>query len=241
MKTSAIVLAAGRGRRMGADVSKVFLSVSGVSILVRAAAALARVPQIDELIIVAHPSELARAADELSSLDTPFRVVAGGEERQHSSRAGVNAATGDLLLVHDAARPFPSPELIDRVIKGALRYGACVPVIPVVDTLCYVDAEGFSLPTRVDRTRLMRAQTPQAFRAALLREALAAWSPEAPLTDDASAVLAHGFPVITVDGDVCNIKITTPSDLILASQMAHILKDGKEGTSSLIADSCRPR
>ena len=219
MRTSAILLAAGCGRRMGREGNKVFLPIDGTAILSHAAAALCLSPRVDELIVVAHPEELAIVASLLPSLDVPVRIVQGGAERHDSALAGVGAATGDVVLVHDAARPFPSRALIDRVIEGALRYGACIPVIPVVDTLRRVGMDGLAEGEDVERTRLVRVQTPQGFRTDLLRKALSEWTGRTAPTDDAAAVLACGLPVATVDGDIWNIKITTLADLDFAGHM----------------------
>ncbi len=199
-------------------------STSGTTILARAAAALCRA-RVDELVVVARAEEAAIVAGLLPPLDVPVRIVAGGAERHDSSLAGVAAATGDIVLVHDAARPFPSRGLIDRVIEGALRYGACIPAIPVVDTLRRVDASDFATAELVDRAGLVRVQTPQGFRAGLLREALEAWSGGTPPTDDAAAVLAYGASVATVAGDIWNIKITAPADLDLAAHVAACAED----------------
>ena len=220
MRTSAILLAAGRGRRMGQEGNKVFLPIDGTSILARAAAALCRAPQVDELIVVAHAEELAMVASMLPPLDVPVRVVEGGAERHDSALAGLAVATGDVVLVHDAARPFPSRALIERVIQGALRHGACIPVIPVVDTLRRVGEDGLATREDVDRTRLVRVQTPQGFRTEVLRRALSEWTARTTPTDDAAAVLACGLPVATVEGDIWNIKITTPADLDSAGHVA---------------------
>ncbi len=209
---------------MGQDVNKVFLPVAGVPILSRAAAALAAVPEIDELVVVAHPEELGAAAQALPPLHVPVRVVAGGAERQDSALAGVSAARGDVVLIHDAARPFPSRLLIERVLEGARRSGACIPVIPEVDTLRRVDDSGFARPESVDRAGLVRVQTPQGFAREVLIAALQAWHAEALLPDDAAAVLAIGRPVIAVAGDTWNIKITTPADLEFAGRLASSLR-----------------
>jgi 2-C-methyl-D-erythritol 4-phosphate cytidylyltransferase len=205
---------------MGAAVNKVYLPIAGVAILTRAAEAFARVRGIDELIVVAHPDELALAAQALPPFEVPVRVVAGGTERRDSALAGVGAAQGDLVLIHDAARPFPSRQLIERVIDGARRHGACFPAVPVVDTLRRVDAAGLASADPVPREGLVRVQTPQGFRIGLVRDALARWAPDAPLVDDAAAVLALGVPVAIGDGDAGNIKVTTPLDLELAERLA---------------------
>jgi 2-C-methyl-D-erythritol 4-phosphate cytidylyltransferase len=220
MTVSAILLAAGRGRRMGRQENKVFLSIGGAPVLVWAATALARSPRVDELIVVASAEELGIVAALLPPLDIPTRIVEGGEERQDSALAGVAAATGDLVLLHDAARPFPSEALIERVIDGTLRHGACTPVIPVVDTLRRVEGNGFATPDTVDRTGLVCVQTPQGFRTELVRNALSEWRSRVPMTDDAAAVLALGVPVATVLGDLWNLKLTTPDDLAFAEAVA---------------------
>jgi 2-C-methyl-D-erythritol 4-phosphate cytidylyltransferase len=216
MTVSAILLAAGRGRRMGQRENKVFLSIGGTPVLSWAATALARSPRVDELIVVARAEDLAIAAMLLPPLDIPVRIVEGGEERQDSALAGIAAATGDLVLLHDAARPFPSQALIERVIDGTLRHGACIPVLPIVDTLRHVEGNGFATPTPVDRTGLACVQTPQGFRIELVRRALTEWRSHVPMTDDAAAVLACGVSVATVPGDLWNLKLTTPEDLAFA-------------------------
>ena len=220
MTASAVLLAAGRGRRMGLEVNKAFLPISGTPLVTRAAAALAQSPDIDELIVVAHPDEMGTVAAMLPAMDIPVRIVSGGAERHDSARAGVAVVTGDIVLVHDAARPFVSPELIHRVLQGARRCGACIPVIRVVDTLRRVETSGLACVEAIDRTGLVRVQTPQGFRTDLLRAALAAWADATPPTDDAAAVLAYGSPVSTVEGDMWNIKLTTPEDREFAARVA---------------------
>ncbi|MCX6098655.1 MAG: 2-C-methyl-D-erythritol 4-phosphate cytidylyltransferase [Candidatus Bipolaricaulota bacterium] len=220
MTVSAILLAAGRARRMGRQENKVFLSIGGTPVLAWAAMALASSPRVVELIVVADAEELGIAAALLPPLGIPVRIVEGGEERQDSALAGVTAAAGDLVLLHDAARPFPPQALIERVIDGTLRHGACIPVVPVIDTLRHVEDNGFATPNLVDRTGLVRVQTPQGFRTELVRRALSEWRSHAPMTDDAAAVLALGVPVATVPGDIWNLKLTTPEDLGLAEAAA---------------------
>lgn len=220
MTVSVVLLAAGRGRRMGLEVNKTLLPVAGVPMVARAAATLGQTPDLIELVVVAHSDELAVVASLLPPLDVAVRVVAGGAERRDSSLAGVAAATGDVVLVHDAARPLVSLELIERVLEGARRYGACTPAIPVVDTLRRVDARGFAAPGDIARDGLVRVQTPQGFRRVLLEAALRAWPPGVPLTDDAAAALSAGIRVAVVDGDESNMKITVPRDLELATRVA---------------------
>lgn len=227
MTVSAVLLAAGKGRRFGAGVNKVLLPIGGTPIVSRAAAALAGASGLVELIVVASPDELGAVASLLPPLFVPVRVIAGGERRQDSSLAGVRAARGDLVVVHDAARPFASPSLMARVVDGARRHGACIPVVPMSDTLRRVDPRGFATSEAIPRDGLSRVQTPQAFRRDLLLAALTRWPAETEMTDDATAVLASGALVTTVAGDVWNIKITTQADLEIASHLA----DGAQSSS----------
>ncbi len=205
---------------MGSEANKVFLSIAGVPLLTRAVTALAGAPGLAELIVVARPEEMGAVVSLIPPLGVPVRIVAGGTDRQDSSRAGVAAASGEIVLVHDAARPFPPPDLVARVVDGARRHGACIPVLPVADTLRQAGDAGFARPGDVAREGLLRVQTPQGFRRDLLDAALRAWPSKAPMTDDAAAVLALGHPVATTAGDERNLKVTTRADLDLAAALA---------------------
>lgn len=215
MRVTAVILAAGRARRMGAGENKAFLLLGAVPILRRAIGAFLESARIGEFVVVARPGEEERVRGLLPTFGTTIRVVQGGEHRRDSALAGVGAATGDLVLIHDGARPFPSPELIERVIDGTERHGACIPVLPITDTVRF-KGEGDCLGDRtLDRSRMVRIQTPQGFRTSLIRRALDL-SP-ATIPDDADAVLALGEPVWTVPGEATNLKITSPDDLLLAN------------------------
>jgi 2-C-methyl-D-erythritol 4-phosphate cytidylyltransferase len=200
MSTWAIVVAGGSGERFGQR--KQYLPLGGERVLdwaLRAAGESAdAVVLVVPADVVDEPEPAARA------------VVAGGASRSASVRAGLAAVPEDVdvVLVHDAARPVPVPGVWRRVLE-AIEAGAdaAVPAVPLSDTLREVGG------TTVDRGRFVAVQTPQAFRAAALREAHAA-APEG--TDDASLVEAVGGRVVVVDGDPANIKITTPIDLSLA-------------------------
>jgi 2-C-methyl-D-erythritol 4-phosphate cytidylyltransferase len=144
----------------------------------------------------------------------PVFLVPGGAERRDSVAAGLAALPPEAgwVLVHDGARPNPSPEMLERLlrVRGATR--AALPVLPVTDTLKQVDEKGFVLST-VDRSPLRRAQTPQLFEVDLLRQAHS--HSRGPATDDAQLVEALGVPVLTVEGDPGNIKLTVPGDLAI--------------------------
>ena len=219
MRVSAIIVAAGRGVRMGAAENKVFLPLDGTPILTRTIAAFASAPRVSEIVVVAREGE----EEKVASLLPPgaagrVRIVQGGAERRDSSLAGVRAATGDVVLIHDGARPLVSAGLIDRVIDGAAAHGACVPTLAAVDTVRRVDRSGFLAPAIVERAGLVNIQTPQGFRTDLIRRCLAdAVDPALP--DDAAAVLAVGIPVVTVTGEPSNLKVTTAADLALAEAL----------------------
>lgn len=204
--------------------NKVLLSVAGVPLLTRAVMALAGTPGLVELIVVARPEEMGAVTSLIPPLCVPVRIVAGGAERQDSSRAGVAAASGEIVLVHDAARPFPPADMIARVVSGAQQHGACIPTLPVTDTVRRAGDAGFVPPGDVAREGLVRVQTPQGFRRDLLDTALRAWRSATPMTDDAAAVLALGHPVSTTAGDERNLKVTTQDDLDLAAALATIVE-----------------
>lgn len=218
MRVTAVLLAAGRGRRMGRGENKAFAIVSGTPLLGLTIRAFARCASIDEIVIVAAAGERERVSALLPAVSQPIRIVDGGAERRDSSRAGVETASGDIVLLHDGARPFASAQLIDRVIAGAIEHGACVPVLPVVDTLRHVEVNGALACETLDRSAVARIQTPQAFRRELIRRALETCPPDAP--DDAAAVLALGERVVAVAGEPTNLKVTTPEDLALAEAIA---------------------
>jgi len=220
VRASGVILAAGRGERFQGQVNKVFVLLHGRPLLRWCVDVFPASGVVGELVVVARPGEEGRITELLSEVPLPVQVVPGGKRRQDSARAGIEAARGEYVLVHDAARPLVSPELIRRVLKAAEEHGAAVPVFPVVDTVRYVDERGFLRPEDVPRAGLVRIQTPQGFRRELLLSALEhAERQGLPLTDDASAVLALGKPVAAVPGDPRNLKITHPEDLALAESL----------------------
>ncbi len=211
MRATGIILAAGRSERFGQD--KIFAELQGLPVLVHSVRAFLRVKEVGEVVVVARPGTEFRAASLLRDLDFPVRVVTGGQRRRDSALAGVEAAQGEIVLVHDAARPLVSADLIKRVLSAAAEHGAAAPVVPVVDTLRYAE-NGFLRPEVLPRAGLVAMQTPQGFRRELLLPALRACDTDLP--DDAAALLSQGIPVATVPGDPRNIKITYPEDLVLA-------------------------
>ena len=216
MTIGVVLAAAGRGERLGGGAPKAFLPLGGRSLLERAAAPFLAHPAVREVAIVVGDPADPRARVLLQ--DPRVRLVAGGAERQDSVRAGV-AALGDvqLILVHDAARPFVTRALIDAVAAAAAEHGAAIPALAVPETVKQVDAAGFVEAT-VPRAALRLAQTPQGFRAALLRRAHAAAAAAGRIgTDDAALVEQMGERVQVVPGDPHNVKITVPADLPIAA------------------------
>lgn len=217
MFVTAIIAAGGRGARFGAVQPKQLLSVAGRPVLDRAVAAFRHHPAIDE-VIVALPADIAEDPPPyLTAGPKPPRLVAGGVRRQDSVAAAFRAASprADILVVHDAARPFVSADLISRTLAAAVEGGAALAAVPARDTV--KQAEAGLVRATLDRSTIYLAQTPQAFRRAILAEALAT---DRTATDEASLVEAIGYPVRIVEGDATNIKITTPDDLPMAESIA---------------------
>jgi 2-C-methyl-D-erythritol 4-phosphate cytidylyltransferase / 2-C-methyl-D-erythritol 2,4-cyclodiphosphate synthase len=218
VKAAAIVVAGGAGKRMGGDVPKQFLLLAGRPILDRTVSALAACPHIEGIVLALPPAAPAAVKAAYRDAGKVMMVVDGGDERQDSVRNALAAVPFDaeVVLVHDAVRPFVSPDLLERCVERAAEHGAVVPVVPVRDTLKDWDGDSGSLVTR-DRSVLLRAQTPQAFRAGILREAYERAAAERRTgTDDAALVEAAGFPVVPIPGEEGNIKITVPEDLRMA-------------------------
>jgi 2-C-methyl-D-erythritol 4-phosphate cytidylyltransferase len=208
MRVAALVLGAGRGERLGYALPKAFVPVAGRPLIAHAVAALAAVPEIDLLVPVVPEAERARFDGLASDLGLGARLAAaqaGGAERQDSVRAGLDALPPDVevVAVHDAARPLVRPELVREVIAEATR---------LADTIKRVrDGRVVETPPREE---CWAAQTPQAFRVELLREALEKAAAEGRLgTDCSQLVEALGVTVHVVAGDPGNLKVTGPEDL----------------------------
>jgi 2-C-methyl-D-erythritol 4-phosphate cytidylyltransferase/2-C-methyl-D-erythritol 2,4-cyclodiphosphate synthase len=217
-RVAAILAAGGAGLRAG--VAKQWLALGGETVLRRSARLLAACPAVDELVAVVPPGEEARGLAEVSGLGRPARAVAGGEARADSVRNGLAAAEGAaVVLVHDAARPFASPDLVLRVAEVAARDGAALAAVPVTDTVKRAAAAGGDprVAETLDRRALWLAQTPQGFRRDLLLRAYeAAGAAASTATDECSLVERLGAPVTLVPGEPGNFKITGPEDLARA-------------------------
>lgn len=223
MTIGVIIAAAGRGSRLGAAGPKAFLPLAGQSLLTRCLRPFLAHPAVSAIAVVVPDPDVT----DLSLPDPRLRLVRGGEERQDSVRAGLAALPEvEVVLVHDAARPFIRAALIDAVAAAALTHGAAVPTLPVPDTLKRVAADGRVVET-VSRDGLHLAQTPQGFRPEVLKRAHAAAGRDGVRgTDDAALVERLGETVAVVPGDPLNIKITTPSDLLLGEVIVMLRGDG---------------
>lgn len=229
-RCAALVAAAGTSNRMG-GVDKMMEVLDGVPVLARTLMALQAAQSVDEIIVATREESLV----EISRLCRTYgvtkctKVVRGGETRVHSVFLAALEASPEtkLLAVQDGARPLVTPELIDRVVAAAARCGAAAPAIPVKDTVKVVK-DGGAVEATLDRSSLRAVQTPQVFEEAVLKAALqSALEEQAPITDDCSAVERLGKVVFLVEGDEENLKITTPTDLLLAEAILQGRENGR--------------
>ncbi len=225
-RTVAILPAAGFGTRMGSDAPKQFRNLGGVPVIVFTLRRLATCPSIDEFLIATRAEEVEALAARIAQekLGRPARVVRGGDTRQQSVANALAEVPADaeLVLVHDAVRPMVTRELVERVIAEARTRRAAILGVPAMDTV--KEVKRASLPNdvalitaTVPRERVVLAQTPQVFEAALLRQALARAAEDGfTASDEAGLVERLGYDVYVVLGSERNLKITKPGDLELA-------------------------
>ena len=214
----AIIVAAGRGERMG-GIDKIFAPLGGTSVLERVASVFDASPYIDHFVIVLNPDNVARGKHLLAgkNLTKLAKVVPGGLRRQDSVEAGLKALPAcKWVVIHDGARPLVGAELITRGLEAAQETGAAIAAVPVTDTIKLVDEDGYVKET-LDRSRLWAVQTPQVFRFDIIKEAYSKATGD--VTDDAALVEALGIRVKLYMGAYDNIKLTTPADLALAEAL----------------------
>jgi 2-C-methyl-D-erythritol 4-phosphate cytidylyltransferase/2-C-methyl-D-erythritol 2,4-cyclodiphosphate synthase len=228
MHVAAIIAAGGRGLRLGANRPKQFLDIGGRSILEMSVAALAASDRITEIVIALPEDHLEAESKAIkSAIARPVTFVTGGARRQDSvaNAFAKTAKQADVIVIHDAARPFVTPDVISRAIDGAKTYGAAIAAIGARDTIKQTaageaNADGARLiRATIPRDTVFLAQTPQAFRRDILARALAEGA-EIDATDEAMLVERLGLPVHVVEGDQRNVKITTPEDLAAAKAAA---------------------
>ena len=218
---SAIIAAGGRGARLGRDQPKQFLSLGDVSMLQRTVSVFDRCHMVDEIVLVVPPALSGDQGLVVTPFETPVRVVAGGERRQDSVANGFEAAeASEIIVVHDAARPFCSSALITRTIEGASRHGAAIAAVAVHDTLKQRSVgSGRFVGRTLARERVVQAQTPQAFRRDVLADAIRLGQQGVVATDESVLAEQAGHKVAVVEGDQWNIKITTERDLVVARRL----------------------
>lgn len=222
-KNTAIVLAAGQGKRMKSSVQKQYLLIKEKPVLYYTLNAFEKSPLISEIVLVTGKDEIEYCRKEIVEkygFSKVSSIVAGGKERYHSVYEGIRAIAGtDYVYIHDGARPFVTEEILRRADRAVQSHGACVVGMPVKDTIKRVDAENFAVETP-DRRTLWQIQTPQVFEYDLIRtayEKLMESEPEG-ITDDAMVVeTMTDRRVKLVEGSYRNIKITTPEDLEIAA------------------------
>jgi len=227
----AIIVAAGDGRRMGGDLPKQFLPLGGRSLLDRTVSAFTASPRVDGVVLSLPPFLSDEMKKSYRSVAKVIAVVDGGAERQDSvwnALAAVPEET-EIILVHDAVRPLVSERLLERCVDLAQEHGAVVPVVPVRDTVKQWDRAEKTLCTK-DRSEMMLAQTPQGFRAGILREAYRKAREEGRQgTDDASLVEGARVPVVPIPGEEGNVKITVPEDIRMAEGLLREQPDFRIG------------
>lgn len=233
-RTAAILVAAGRGLRAGAGGPKQYRSIGGRTVIHRALAAFSDHPDVDIVQPVVNPDDTEVFNAAVAGL-RHAAPVSGGATRQASVLAGLEALAPhkpEIVLIHDAARPFVSSGVISRAIDAANRTGAAIPVIPVNDTIKQVGESG-DIAATPERAKLRIAQTPQTFKFEIILEAhrRAAREGLTAFTDDAAIAEWAGLTVATFEGDVANMKLTTPEDFVREeARLAAALGDIRTGT-----------
>jgi 2-C-methyl-D-erythritol 4-phosphate cytidylyltransferase / 2-C-methyl-D-erythritol 2,4-cyclodiphosphate synthase len=223
LHTIALIVAAGRGTRFGIGRAKQYYQLAGETVLQRTVLAFADNAHISAIQVVIHPDDETDYAEAIAGLGSEklLSPVFGGATRQHSVLAGLEALQNhscDIVLIHDAARPFVSAKMIEDAVAAAVAHGAAVPGALVTDTI--VELTDSAIAITPDRSKLRSVQTPQAFRYNLILAAHAAAAAKGQyhFTDDGSVAVAAGYPVHVFTGDPNNVKITTQDDLSQAER-----------------------
>jgi len=232
-RTAAILVAAGRGLRAGSGGPKQYRSIGGQTVIFRAMEPFCCHPQIFAVQPVVNADDTVVFSDTVNELRHEPAAI-GGATRQASVHAGLEALVSqkpDVVLIHDAARPFVSAAVISRAIEAASRTGAAIPAIPVTDTIKLIDGSG-NVEATPERARLRVAQTPQAFRFDVILDAhrRAARDGRSDFTDDAALAEWAGLTVATFEGDPANMKLTTPEDFVRGeARLGAMLSDVRTG------------
>ncbi|WP_448147738.1 bifunctional 2-C-methyl-D-erythritol 4-phosphate cytidylyltransferase/2-C-methyl-D-erythritol 2,4-cyclodiphosphate synthase [Labrys miyagiensis] len=237
LRVAALIVAAGRGSRMGGPLPKQYRLLGGRSVLARTLALFEHHPAVDSITVVIGPGDESLFQASAAGISKLKGSVTGGSTRQASCLAGLRALEDekpDIILLHDAARPFATPDLLTRAIEAARDHGAAVPGLAVTDTIKQIDADGLVTATPV-RSSLRSVQTPQAFSfdAILASHLAAAAAGIDGLTDDGAVAEWAGHPLFIFEGETTNMKLTTESDFQRAEQFVSdlaALGDVRTGT-----------
>lgn len=217
MSVGVIIVAGGRGVRAGGAVPKQFVDLGGRSVLQHSVAAFDRHDAVTSIVVVLPAESVASSAAAVGETRVPCRIVAGGARRQDSVRAGLAALPdAEVVLVHDAARPFVDRDVIDRVLDALKRTGAVVPAVAARDTIKRVAVATSVVRETIPREEIWLAQTPQGFTRAAIERAVALGASGIEGTDEAMLAERAGLPVEIVQGDERNVKITTADDVVAA-------------------------
>ena len=218
MKTTAIIVGAGTGSRFQSKTPKQFLEIAGKPVIVHAIERFGSAPSVDTLVVVVASEHVTRLAG--MHLSKPVRIVTGGATRAESVSNGLAAVENDveIVAVHDGARPFVSVDEIERTIAKAKEFGAACLVASVTDTIKTI--QGDEISGTLDRYKLRRALTPQAFKTEVLKRGFEGADLAEYVTDECYLVEKLGHPIAFVEGSAWNIKITHPEDLVLAEAIA---------------------
>lgn len=225
---TAVIVAAGKGKRMGTDISKQFLPLGGKEILAHTVEVFEQAKTIRDIVLVTGVDSLSDVQDMTREYgwQKVVSVTAGGKERQDSVWNGLQEVPADteIVLIHDGVRPFVTEDILEDSIATALEMGGCVAGVPAKDTIKVCDAGNIAIATP-DRSTLWQIQTPQTFRKDLILKAYAAAKADGFIgTDDASLAEHSGYPVKVIMGSYRNIKITTKEDLLIGEAF---LKEGQ--------------
>jgi 2-C-methyl-D-erythritol 4-phosphate cytidylyltransferase len=227
--TDALIVAAGKGLRMNTRLPKQFMKLAGRPILTHTLQAFDRHPEIHRIILVLPDADIDDCCTSLipqAALKKEVAVVSGGDHRQASVMNGLLSIPDKdgMVLIHDGVRPLVTQSLISACIDGARKWGACIPALEAFDTLKKIHSNG-SIEQTVSRERIVMAQTPQAFRLALIRQAHEAAVRNGWLaTDDASLMEKMGASVYVIEGSRYNLKVTRPEDLAIAEAYLKIIE-----------------
>lgn len=222
-RVCAIIVAAGKGKRMGTNINKQFLKLKDKPILYYSLKAFENCEKVDSIILVASKEEVNYCKEKIIDkyeFKKVIAVVEGGEERQNSVYNGLIAANSfDIVLIHDGARPFTNKHIIENGINYAIKYGASACGVTPKDTIKVKDENDFSVNT-LDRNLIFAIQTPQCFKYDLILNCHKRLHKEnIKVTDDTSIVEHFGHKVLLYEGSYNNIKITTPEDLIIGEKI----------------------